>query len=114
MPDLFDTSQIRDDPEHWDRMAEQVAARATHAARLGPGSGVDWLARSHTGWVAASLLLAAALAFMVWPARKGTAANRGTEWADVLTPADDVGKAMTSWQRPPAIGALLLGDKDGI
>ncbi len=110
MPDLFDTSQIRDDAGHWDALAERVAA---DAARGSEGSGFRWFAHSRVSWVAASLLLATALAFMVLPARTSSARSFSAEWAQALAPADDVGRAIVLHDGPPAIGALLLGGQGG-
>jgi hypothetical protein len=105
MSDLFDTSQIRDDAAHWDALAERVAA---NAARESIESGFDWFAHSRTSWVAASLLLAAALAFMVLPAENTSARRFTAAWTQALAPADNVGRAIILQERPPAIGALLL------
>jgi len=106
MPDLFNTSQIPDDTRHWDALAERVAA---DAARESKGEGFEWFAHSRASWVAASLLLAAALAFMGLPVEDSSAKNFSAGWAQALAPADDVGRAIISHDGPPAIGALLLG-----
>ena len=108
--DLFDTSDVRDDAGHWDALAERVAA---HAARESNTGGFDWFAHSRASWVAASLLLAAALVFMVLPAENSPSRSFGAEWARALAPADDVGRAIILQDGPPAIGALLLGGQDG-
>jgi hypothetical protein len=105
MPDLFDTHQVPDDAAHWDALAERVAA---DAARESKGSGLDWFAHSRANWVAAFLLLAAALAFMVLPAENSSARSVSAEWAQVLAPADDIGRTIILRDGPPAIGALLL------
>jgi hypothetical protein len=110
MSDLFDTTHVRDDPAHWDALTERVAA---NAARESKGGGFEWLAQSRAGWVTASLLLAAALLSMLSSAEKSSATSRSTEWAPALAPADDVGRAMLLPDGPPAIGALLLGDRGG-
>lgn len=110
MPDLFDTRHVRDDAEHWDALAERVAALA---ARRSKGGGVDRFARSGPSWIAASLLLAAALAFMALPAASSSARSSTVEWAQALAPADDVGRAITLYDGPPAIGALVLGRQRG-
>ena len=106
MPDLFDTSQIPDDARHWDVLAERIAA---DAARESKGSGFDWFTHSPASWVAASLLLAAALAFMVLPVEDSSAKSFSAGWAQALAPADDVGRAIMSHDGPPPIGALLIG-----
>jgi hypothetical protein len=110
MPDLFDTTDIRDDAGYWDALAERVAL---HAACQSTGSGFHWLAHSRTSWVAASLLLAAAIAFMVLPTEDSFARRFSAELGQSLAPADDVGKAIVLRDAPPAIGALLLGSQGG-
>jgi hypothetical protein len=109
MPDLFDTTHVRDDPTSWDALAQRVAANATRRSR---GSGFDWLAQARMSWIAASLLLAAAVAFMVLPAGKSSVRTPNAE-LQVLAPADDVGKAIVLREAPPAIGALLLSSQSG-
>jgi hypothetical protein len=106
MADLFDTTQVRDDAGHWDALAERVAAAAARESKRG---GFDWFAHSHVSWVAASLLLAAALAFMVLATEDSSAKSFGAVWAQAFAPADDVGRAIVLHDGPPAIGALLLG-----
>jgi hypothetical protein len=106
MADLFDTRSIRDDPRHWDALAQRIATRAR---RESAPNGVEWLARSRIGWVAASLLLAAAVAIeRVWLATPSRAAV-GAAWIESLGPGDELGKAMTSLQRSPTLATLLLG-----
>lgn len=111
-PDLFDTSQVRDDAGYWDALAERVAADAARVSREG-GDGFEWFAHARASWVAASLLLAAALAFMALPTESSSAKSLSAEWAMALAPADDVGRAIILRDDPPAIGALLLGGRDG-
>ncbi|HEV8599640.1 MAG TPA: hypothetical protein VGQ69_09795 [Gemmatimonadales bacterium] len=108
MTDLFDTSQVRDEPAHWDALSERIAA---HAAGATKGGGMGWLAQSPAGWLATSLLLAAALAFMLLPARPAAEGDLKAEWSRVLAPGDAVGKAIGLQDDPPAIGALLLGSQ---
>jgi hypothetical protein len=110
MPDLFDTRQLPDDAAHWDALAERVAA---NAVRESNGGGFDWFAQSRTGWVAASLLLVAALAFIVLPAEDSSASSLSAVWAEALAPGDDVGKAIILLDGPPSIGALLLSGQGG-
>ena len=110
MPDLFDTTQVPDDAAHWDALAERVAA---NAARESKRDGFDWFADSRASWVAASLLLAGALAFMMLPAENSSATSFSAAWAQALAPADDVGRAITSREGPPAVGALVLGGQRG-
>jgi hypothetical protein len=106
MRDLFDTSQVRDDTRYWDALAERVAAAAARASSAG---GFAWFAHSRASWVAASVLLAAALAFMALPAENSSAKGFSTAWAQALAPADGVGRAILWPDGPPAIGTLLLG-----
>jgi hypothetical protein len=108
MSDLFETTQIRDEPEHWDALADRVAATAAREAKP---SGFEWLANSRAGWVAASLLLAAALALTMVPVEDQSAGSVVPEWAQSLAPTDDAGKVMVMRDGPPAIGALLLNNQ---
>ena len=111
MPDLFDTHQIPDDAPYWDALAERVAA---HAAREPRGT-LDWFAQSRTSWIAASLLLAAGIAFMVLPIKGPSALGPVPTLSPSVTPADDLGKAIVSRDAPPSIGALLLlGSAGGV
>ena len=106
MSRLFDTTPIQDDAEYWDALAERVAANAAIESQ-GGGSGFDWLTQSSTSWIAASLLLAAAVAFMV-AQTDNSSATSNAEWEQALAPADGVGTAIILRDAPPAIGALLL------
>jgi hypothetical protein len=110
VPDLFDTTRVRDDPKHWDALAERVAANAVRESERG---GFDWLARSRVGWVAACILLAVALLSTMLRRESSSGTSRRAEWRRVLAPADDVGKAIVLPEGPPAIGALLLGTRGG-
>jgi hypothetical protein len=107
MPELFDTSPVADDPEHWNALAERIAATAVCASTR---SSIDWLATSRAGWVAASLLLVGAWALLT-PTESSSPKPVANEWAHALAPADDVGEAIIVRDSPPAIGALLLGDR---
>jgi hypothetical protein len=104
MSDLFDTSKIRDQPEYWDALAERVTAHAVRST-----SAFGQIAESRAGWVAAGLAVAAAIVLMLLP--PNTPADAGASWTAALAPSDAVGKAITSPDRPPNIGALLLGDQ---
>jgi hypothetical protein len=110
MSDLFDTTRVRDDSEHWDALAERVAS---NAAREWNESGFEWLAHSRVTWVAASLLLAAALLSVVSPDESSSVWSRSPEWTQALAPADDVGRAVILPDSPPAIGTLLLRARGG-
>ena len=105
MPDLFDTRQIPDDASYWDTLAERVAS---HAARGSSGSVLDWFAHSRSSWIAASLLLAAGIAFMTLPVADSSAPSLAPTQSQPVTPADDLGKAIVSRDAPPSIGSLLL------
>src|SRR5439155_26514232 len=90
MSKLFDTSRIPDDPAHWDALAERVAA---HAARESTRrNGFEWLAQSRVGWIAASLLLAAAPGWMALPVDASDATTARGDWLRALAPSDDVAK----------------------
>jgi hypothetical protein len=99
--ELFDTTPISDDPAHWNALAERVAA---NAAREGKG-GLEWLAQSRAGWVAACLLLGAALFSMA--SAGSAAAAPSADWVRTLAPADGLGREMIIADDPPAIGELL-------
>ena len=104
MTDLFDTSVVRDEPAHWDALAERIAAAAARGSRR---SAVEWLAQSRAGWIAACLLLGGALLSLASMTR------RDTERQDVLAPADDLGRAMATSHNPPGIGVLMARGRDG-
>src|SRR5207247_2075946 len=108
MPDFFDTTSVRDEPEHWDAIAERVAGIA---ARKSTRSSVEWLAHSRAGWISAGLLLSAALLSIFAAGENASAASRDAEWAQLLAPADEVGRAIVLPDRPPPIGALLLNGR---
>ena len=110
MSDLFDTSQIRDDPRYWDALAERVAVNASREANAG---GFDWLVHSRGGWVAVSLLLAAALALTLLPDERRATRSLSAAWAQAVAPADAVGRSLVLRDGPPPIGALLLGGRGG-
>jgi len=110
LPDFFDTTQIRDDAANWDALAARVAAGATRAAEE---TGFDRFARSRGSWVAASLLLAAALAVIARPAGKSSASSVSVDWARALAPTDDIGRAIALQDGPPAIVTQLLRGQGG-
>ncbi|HEV8363600.1 MAG TPA: hypothetical protein VGQ52_08765 [Gemmatimonadaceae bacterium] len=104
MADLFDTSRVRDQAQFWDELADRVATQAERKSR---GSALDWLAQSRSSWVAASLVLASALALLMLSGERAPA-RPGATWEQALAPTDDMGKAIAMFDTPPAIGALLL------
>lgn len=111
MPELFDTHDVTDDAQHWNALAERVAREAirrSDALRHGRGS----LAASRVGMIAASLLLAASLAFLTMTSRQG-APRSTTELGPALAPRDDVGRAIAMTGRPPALAALLFDETRG-
>jgi len=103
MTDLFDTTAIQDDPEHWDTLAARITS---HVAQR--GSTLDWLAHSRAGFFAACFAVAASLAFLMSVPRPPSTLNASVAWTTALTPADDVAKAMLERQAPPAIESLLF------
>ena len=111
MPDLFDTHQIPDDAPYWDALAERVAA---HATRDSSGTVLDWYAHSRSSWIAASLLLAAGIAFMVLPVEDSSAPSLASTLSQPVAPADDLGKAIVSRDTPPSIGTLLFAGSLGV
>ncbi|HWH52385.1 MAG TPA: hypothetical protein VN651_12640 [Gemmatimonadaceae bacterium] len=104
--ELFDTRGVTDSAEHWDAVAVRVAREAMRRSRAG---GVGSLAASRAGLIAASLLLAASLAFMTIASRQGSA-RPAVELRQALAPSDDVGRAIALTGRPPAVGALLFDE----
>ena len=109
MPEFFDTRGIRDDPAHWDAVAQRVAE---HAARESRRGAFEWLAQSRAGWIAASLLLAAAL-FSMASAPGDSPRTPGSEWLQVVAPGDDVGRQMAVSEAPPAVSSLLVQTRGG-
>ena len=109
MTDLFDTNGVRDDPTHWDTVAALVAEKAARESRRGA---FEWLAQSRAGWVAASLLLAAAL-FTMASTSGDLATTGGSEWMQVVAPGDDVGRQMAVSEAPPAVTSLLVQTRRG-
>jgi hypothetical protein len=103
IPDLSDTSTIPDEPAYWDALAARVTARATRR-------GFASFAASRSGWIAAAVLVAAALALAALP-RAATRSMRGAQWVLALAPSDRLGRSLAWRERPPAIGGLLLGDQ---
>jgi hypothetical protein len=109
MPDLFDTRSVRDDPAHWDAFAQSIA---DNAARESSRGAFDWLAQSRAGWIAASLLLAAALLSMA-SSSGDSARTRASEWMQVVAPGDDVGRQMAVSETPPTVSSLLVQIRGG-
>lgn len=106
----FDTTGLHDHPDYWDALAARIAAAA---ARNSKASSLDWLASSRASWITVSLLLLAAWASWTIGAASPSAEGSRTEWTQALAPADGVGKAIAASDRPPAIGALLIGNQRG-
>src|SRR5579885_1990864 len=105
MSELFDTRGVRDDDEHWDALAARVAREA---ARRSAAFGASPSQRaSRAGLIAASLLLAASLAFMAVMWRQGSSAP-AAELGQALAPSDAVGRTIALTGKPPAVAALLL------
>jgi hypothetical protein len=111
MTDLFDTRQIPDHASYWDALTDRVAA---HAVRSPNSAVVDWFAHSRVGWIAASLLLVAGLAFMTMPTDDPLATSLAPDWTQPVAPSDGLGRAVISSNTPPAIGALLLLGSAGV
>src|SRR2546427_5138340 len=106
MSDLFGTTQVHDDPEHWNELAARVVAAAIRRSNR---SGFDWLTQSRAGWVAASCALIVMLGSALLAFRQPSATSSRVDWVQALAPSDAVGKAITLPDRAPAIGSLLLG-----
>ena len=108
MPDFFDTDWVHDDPQYWDALAERIAAHVSHQSKA---TVFSWLAHSPGSLLAACLLLAAALALVLLRNDRSYVKSPSIEWARVLAPTDDVGRAITLPDGPPAVGALLLAPR---
>ena len=111
MSDLFDTRQIPDDASYWDALAERVAAQA--ARDDASGTVLDFFAHSRSSWIAASLLLAAGIAFMALPVQDLSPLSLAPSLSQPVTPADDLGRAIVSRDTPPPVGALLFAGPAG-
>lgn len=109
MPELFDPRGVTDSAEHWDALAERVAREAVRRSRHGDRGA---LVASRAGLIAASLLLAASLAFLATASRPGSR-RPPVELRQALAPSDDVGRAIASTGKPPAIAALLFDEPRG-
>jgi hypothetical protein len=103
MPEFFDTTNIRDEPEYWDGMAARVSARAVRAAG---DSVVDWLASARTIRAAMMIVAAAIVAIVVWPSSSPSEQPR-VEWAPAFAPSDNTGRLMTAGDRPPDLVLLI-------
>jgi hypothetical protein len=108
MSELFDTRGVKDDAEHWEALAERVAREAVRRSAASPHRNADSLAASRAGLIAASLLLAASLAFMAITWRQSP--RPVAELGQALAPGDDVGRAIVLTARPPAVAALLFAE----
>ena len=102
MSELFDTTELRDDSEHWDAMAERVAAAVVRAQTP---SLLDWLASSRIVWLTAAIAVMTLLVLVLWEPEPSARATQ--TWVPLIAPADSSGKIMTIADRPPAIETLL-------
>jgi hypothetical protein len=103
-PELFSTSGTHDDDAHWDALAARIADRAISDS----GSGLTWFAHGTAGLIAASLVIAAALAAAAVPSRSAASANVIADITTAIAPSDIVGQSLAAPAQPPAIGALLF------
>ena len=110
MTDLFDTTQVPDNPGYWDALAQRIASEA---ASQSSRAGLGWVAHSRASWVSATLLLAAGVAFIVVPVDDSTGESITTEWVQALSPTDDAGRSLFEGDGPPPIEALLFNDQGG-
>src|SRR5262249_17452968 len=102
MSELFDTSQVRDDAEHWDTVAERVMA----AVAQGRPALIEWLASPRIIALAACSIVVA-LSMLVLRREGQPAGPTAQELAALLGPADPAGKIMTVADRPPEIERLV-------
>jgi hypothetical protein len=112
MSELFDTRGVKDSAEHWDALAERVASDAARQLRASRHSGVGSFAASPGGLIAASLLLAASLAFMAMTWQQASP-RPAAELGQAIAPSDDVGRAIVLTGRPPMVAALLFDEPRG-
>jgi len=105
MTELFDTTGMRDDHEHWDSLAARVTRSAL--ARGDRGNELMAFAGSWSGWLAATILAGIA-AGVILLSRSGVAGGSASDWGNALQPSDDIGRSITAAATPPFIGALLL------
>jgi hypothetical protein len=107
MPDnteLFSTSGTHDDDAHWDALA----ARITDRAIADSDSDLTWFTHRTAGLIAASLVIAAALAAAAVPSRETPRASVLADITAAISPSDIVGQSLAAQAQPPAIGALLF------
>ena len=102
MDDLFDTSRIPDDPEHWDALAANVATRALRAR-----SPILWLGEHKASWAAAALLMVASLLLAALQ-RQPAITTSSAAWTEAMAPTDVVGRAIATRDHPPALGMLIF------
>jgi hypothetical protein len=100
--ELFDTSGIPDDREHWDDLAARVSHRAMRAR-----SPILWLGEHRASWAAAALLVAASLLFATLQQRASIATSSAA-WRQVMAPTDVVGRAIATPDYPPPLGMLMF------
>ena len=103
-PELFSTSGTHDDDAHWDALAARITDRAINDS----GSGLSWFTHGTASLIAASLVIAAALAATAVPSREASRANVIADITAAIGPSDIVGQSLAAQAQPPAIGALLF------
>lgn len=104
-PELFTGVPVRDDAEHWNSLATRVSEATLRNART---AALERLGQSRASWLAAAMLLIAALAYLAAP--RTVAATPAPDLSAALAPADDVGRAMITPSAPPSIGALMIAE----
>src|SRR5689334_5329248 len=103
MNELFDSSRMKHDEQHWDALATRIAMSAT--SRRAPGNELREFAGSGRGWIAAAVLVAvAAGALLATALRSRVASNE--QFSDALEPGDEIGRVITAAAAPPSIGDL--------
>jgi hypothetical protein len=96
------TSDHRDNPEYWNRLADRVTAAA-----LRPTAGpLQWLAESPAAWVATLTVASVVFAFLT--VSTSQAPVDSPAGAVATLPSDAVGHMMADSAQPPAIGTLLF------
>ena len=110
MTDLFTTTGVRDDPDHWDTSAARIAEAATRTVQ---GNEWAWFASSRGAWLAASILLIIA-AFSVRSATENPPfSDPNGVLRRALVPSEDTATALVLRSVPPSIETLLLGRRAG-
>jgi hypothetical protein len=103
IPELFDTNNVTDTPEHWAKLAERITAHVT----LGANS-VEWLARSRAGWIGAFSILAASVVLLLSTPRPDWRDSTHDEWTWALVPENNAARMLLQRDGPPRIESVVF------